>query len=162
MNGFPSRLPAVALIAMLSFGAALTATPVSMARAEGAGAAQWQAGGAPLIDRRGRVIAPTGGEIRGPRFDSAPSHAYRRGGHAYDRGHRRHRHGNRDDDWIFPFAAFAIGALIAGAAAAPPAVAVPVNPHVEWCARTYRGYNPYDNTFQPLYGPRQYCISPYN
>lgn len=91
---------------------------------------------------------------------------YRRGDYAYyngHRGYRHHRHGYREHNgWWFPLAAFAAGALIAGAAAPAPAVAVPANPHVDWCMRTYRSYNPYDNTFQPYRGPRAYCISPYS
>jgi hypothetical protein len=89
---------------------------------------------------------------------------YRRGSYAYYNGHRGYRYrrdGYREHNgWFFPLAAFAAGALIAGAAAPPPVVAA--NPHVDWCARTYRSYNPYDNTFQPFNGPRRYCVSPYS
>ncbi len=35
------------------------------------------------------------------------------------------------------------------------------NDHVSWCYNRYRSYRAYDNTFQPYYGPRRQCISPY-
>lgn len=35
------------------------------------------------------------------------------------------------------------------------------NPHVHWCYNRYRSYRAYDNTFQPNYGPRRQCYSPY-
>ncbi|MBL8692446.1 MAG: BA14K family protein [Rhodospirillaceae bacterium] len=89
----------------------------------------------------------------------------RRGDFAYYNGHRGYRYrrdGYREHNGFwFPLAAFAAGALIAGAAQPAPVVVAP-NPHVDWCRRTYRSYNPYDNTFQPYHGPRAYCISPYS
>lgn len=33
--------------------------------------------------------------------------------------------------------------------------------HVRWCYARYRSYRAYDDTFQPYYGPRQACVSPY-
>ncbi|OHV90837.1 BA14K family protein [Mesorhizobium sp. ORS 3428] len=33
--------------------------------------------------------------------------------------------------------------------------------HVRWCYDRYRSYRAWDNTFQPIYGPRRQCISPY-
>lgn len=76
-------------------------------------------------------------------------------------GYRRHSNG-----YWFPLAAFAAGAMIGGAIAAPSAPrAAPssgINPkHYEWCSARYRSYRSYDNTFQPNYGPRQQCYSPY-
>ncbi|MBB4189322.1 BA14K family protein [Sinorhizobium terangae] len=35
------------------------------------------------------------------------------------------------------------------------------NAHTNWCYARYRSYRAYDNTFQPYYGPRQVCVSPY-
>ncbi|AUX75207.1 MULTISPECIES: BA14K family protein [Sinorhizobium] len=35
------------------------------------------------------------------------------------------------------------------------------NAHARWCYARYRSYRAYDNTFQPYYGPRQACVSPY-
>lgn len=37
-----------------------------------------------------------------------------------------------------------------------------INPrHYEWCEARYRSYDSYSNTFQPNYGARQQCLSPY-
>lgn len=33
--------------------------------------------------------------------------------------------------------------------------------HVRWCYHRYRSYRAWDNTFQPNYGRRRQCISPY-
>lgn len=44
---------------------------------------------------------------------------------------------------------------------APTYRRAPGNPHVRWCFNRYRSYRAYDNTFQPNYGPRQQCYSPY-
>ncbi|WP_217569256.1 BA14K family protein [Mesorhizobium sp. GbtcB19] len=34
--------------------------------------------------------------------------------------------------------------------------------HVRWCYDRYRSYRAWDNTFQPNYGPRRQCWSPYD
>ncbi|WP_420878207.1 BA14K family protein [Rhizobium changzhiense] len=34
--------------------------------------------------------------------------------------------------------------------------------HYAWCARRYRSYSAYDNSFQPSRGPHRQCYSPYN
>lgn len=34
--------------------------------------------------------------------------------------------------------------------------------HVEWCYDRWRSYRDWDNTYQPYYGPRKQCISPYS
>ncbi len=91
---------------------------------------------------------------------------HRHGGSAYYNGHRGYRERRpgyrRHGDFWFPLAAFAAGAVIAGAIAndAPPAYAGG-NAHVRWCANRYRSYRAYDNTFQPYNGPRRQCLSPY-
>jgi hypothetical protein len=79
-----------------------------------------------------------------------------RGYREYRRGYRRH------GDFWFPLAAFAAGAIIAGAIAndAPPVYASG-NAHVRWCYNRYRSYRAYDNTYQPYDGPRRQCYSPY-
>ena len=65
----------------------------------------------------------------------------------------------------FPFDQ--IDYIIGGAIASQPryvdpAPAAGINPrHIEWCASRYRSYRAHDNTFQPNYGPRQQCYSPY-
>lgn len=68
---------------------------------------------------------------------------------------------------------FAAGAIIGGALAQPyyqpyygnsyvaPRRYVGASAHVNWCYGRYRSYRAYDNTFQPNYGPRQQCYSPY-
>lgn len=35
------------------------------------------------------------------------------------------------------------------------------NSHINWCYNRYRSYRASDNTFQPNYGPRRQCYSPY-
>jgi hypothetical protein len=95
------------------------------------------------------------------------------------RGYRERRHGYRyHNGYWFPLAAFGAGAIIGGAIAAQPRYVEPapryvepaptyversdINPrHYEWCADRYRSYDSYSNTFQPNYGPRQTCLSPY-
>jgi hypothetical protein len=34
--------------------------------------------------------------------------------------------------------------------------------HISWCYSRYRSYRAWDNTFQPYYGPRRACRSPYD
>ena len=90
----------------------------------------------------------------------------RRGWHGGHRGYRHHRNGYRrhSDGWWYPLAAFGAGAIIGGAIA--NSYEEPryegINPrHTEWCYSRYRSYRAYDNTFQPNYGPRRECLSPY-
>ncbi|MGX5828395.1 BA14K family protein [Mesorhizobium sp. 43Arga] len=79
-----------------------------------------------------------------------------RGYREYRRGYRRH------GDYWFPLAAFATGALITGAIVNSENNRVHEgNAHVQWCYDRYRSYRASDNTFQPNYGPRQECRSPY-
>jgi hypothetical protein len=79
-----------------------------------------------------------------------------RGYRDYHRGYRRH------GDYWFPLAAFATGALITGAIINNQnRVYRGGDAHVEWCYDRYRSYRASDNTFQPNYGPRRQCNSPY-
>ncbi|WP_027051925.1 BA14K family protein [Mesorhizobium erdmanii] len=79
-----------------------------------------------------------------------------RGYREYHRGYRRH------GDYWFPLAAFATGALITGAIVNSENNRVyEGNSHVQWCYDHYRSYRASDNTFQPNYGPRKECRSPY-
>lgn len=79
-----------------------------------------------------------------------------RGYREYHRGYRRH-----GDNW-FPLAAFATGSLITGAIINNENNRVyEGNAHVQWCYDHYRSYRSSDNTFQPNYGPRRECRSPY-
>lgn len=34
--------------------------------------------------------------------------------------------------------------------------------HYRWCAARYKSYDWYSNTYQPYYGPRRQCVSPYS
>ncbi|OBZ92963.1 transmembrane protein [Pararhizobium polonicum] len=88
----------------------------------------------------------------------------RRGNEAFyngHRGYRERRHGYRQHNGMwFPLGAFAAGAIIGGAMADRPAPRYGGS-HVEWCANRYRSYRAYDNSYQPNYGPRRACVSPY-
>lgn len=99
---------------------------------------------------------------------------YRRGGYYYYNGHRGYRYARpgwrRYNDWWFPPAAFATGAIVGGIIAGQAAQAAPPpvyrsgrvsDAHVRWCYDRYRSYRASDNTFQPYNGPRQQCVSPY-
>jgi hypothetical protein len=79
------------------------------------------------------------------------------------RGYRYYRPGyRRYNDYWFPLAAFATGALITGAIINNQSRRIyRGDAHVEWCYSRYRSYRAYDNTFKPYYGPRRQCISPY-
>lgn len=93
-------------------------------------------------------------------------HGYRPGYYGGYRGYRDYRPGYRYyDGYWFPLGAFAAGAVIGGAIASQPPVAVypgSYSPsHYSWCASRYRSYRASDNTFQPYNGPRQQCVSPY-
>lgn len=95
-------------------------------------------------------------------YDRGHRHGYYRG----YRGYPHYREGYRryNDGYWYPLAAFTAGALIGGAVASQPRYydGGGVNPrHFDWCAARYRSYRAYDNTFQPYYGPRQQCLSPY-
>jgi hypothetical protein len=88
----------------------------------------------------------------------------RSGNSAYYNGHKGYRYQRRGyqeyNGFWFPAGAFIAGALITGAI---------INnnnngggsSHVEWCYDRYRSYRAYDNTFQPYYGQRRQCNSPF-
>ncbi|QLL66282.1 BA14K family protein [Sinorhizobium mexicanum] len=101
------------------------------------------------------------GRYGGPRYSAGPRYGYYNG----YRGYRSYRHGyhRHNDGWWYPLAAFGTGLIIGGAIASPPrpAYSNSNSAHVDWCYSRYRSYSAYDNTFQPYYGPRQQCISPY-
>ncbi|KQT06686.1 hypothetical protein ASG42_00375 [Rhizobium sp. Leaf391] len=88
---------------------------------------------------------------------------HRRDGYSYYNGHRGYnyrRSGYREYNGMwFPLAAFATGAIIAGSFAQPSVRYG--GSHVEWCYNRYRSYRAYDNSYQPNYGPRRACNSPY-
>lgn len=101
-----------------------------------------------------------------PRFERRGSWGYYNG----HRGHREYRRGYRQyNGWWFPPAAFVAGAIIGGAIANQPPVAAPPTyapvrlsaAHVNWCENRWKSYRVSDNSYQPLNGPRQACVSPY-
>ena len=116
-----------------------------------------------VLDAQDRRLPPRGRFDR--RFDrrEARRDFYRNGGSYYYRGHRGYRYarpGYREyNGWWFPAAAFIAGALITGAVNSAPRYG---NAHLEWCYDRYRSYRASDNTFQPNYGPRRQCNSPYS
>ncbi len=123
----------------------------------------------PVVDRgdgRGtsNIYIPRNRHFRGDRWDGRRH--YRGDGVRYWRGHRGYDHYRpgyrRHGDFWFPLAAFATGAVIAGAIANdnPPAYASG-DAHVRWCYNRYRSYRASDNTYQPYNGPRRQCNSPY-
>lgn len=77
------------------------------------------------------------------------------------RGYRDRRPGYRrhSDGWWYPLAAFGFGAVIGGAISNDRQAG---GAHVDWCVNRYRSYRAYDNTFQPNYGSRRQCVSPYS
>lgn len=106
----------------------------------------------------------------------------------YNGGRRYYRSGGHwrrsNNNWIGPAAGGLIaGALIGGALsgpsyygdpyyygdAAPRVIYRPAprvyrsggSAHVQWCYDHYRSYRQWDNTYQPYYGPRKQCVSPY-
>jgi hypothetical protein len=83
-----------------------------------------------------------------------------------DRYDRRYHRRDRDSDVGALIGGLAAGAIIGGLLAQPRYPAQPRyyaggSAHTRWCYARYRSYRPYDNTFQPYYGPRRPCISPY-
>ncbi|MGI6853072.1 BA14K family protein [Mesorhizobium sp. 1B3] len=82
------------------------------------------------------------------------------------RGYRYYRPGYRYyNDFWFPGAAFATGAIIGGIIAnSQPTYRYSDggSAHERWCYNRYRSYRAWDNTFQPYNGPRRQCYSPYN
>ncbi len=112
---------------------------------------------------------------------------WRNGGHRYGRRYARYngRHyrpyyggyyrpyygryyRDYDDDFGWALGGFAAGAIIGGLAAQPRyyggyygGSSYGGGGHVSWCYARYRSYRAYDNTYQPYYGPRRVCVSPY-
>ena len=89
----------------------------------------------------------------------------RRGGRVFlngNRGFRHQRRGFREHNGFwFPASAF-LGAIIIGEVLNGPRIVRRGGSHVGWCLNRYRSYHPSSNTFQPYYGSRRACYSPYN
>lgn len=106
---------------------------------------------------------------RGDRWDRRDDRRDRHGWYNGHRGYTHSRPGYRrhSDGYWYPLAALGAAAIIGGVIAAQPRPAPVqtqpgINPrHVEWCSIRYRSYRSFDNTYQPSYGPRQQCYSPY-
>lgn len=158
MSRISKTLASIGLSAVMVAGTLLPASAMPLVKAPAAAAgdvelAQW-----------GPPPGPRPGWDRGPDYRRPPPRDGWYNGH---RGYRDRRPGYRyHNGYWFPLAAFAAGAVIGGALSAPSAPRVApgsdINPrHYDWCASRYRSYRSYDNTFQPNYGPRQQCYSPY-
>lgn len=93
----------------------------------------------------------------GPRLERRGNYTYYNG----QRGSRDRRPGYRYYGGLwFPPAAFLAGAIFGGVLGSG-AYGYSGNPHVQWCYSQYRSYRQWDNTYQPNYGPRRLCVSPY-
>ncbi|MDP3896409.1 MAG: BA14K family protein [Mesorhizobium sp.] len=90
----------------------------------------------------------------------------RRGNTAYYNGHRgyqQRRPGYRQHNGFwFPAGAFIAGAIIGGALNNNQPMMRMSSQHVRWCQNRWRSYRASDNSYQPSYGPRQRCVSPYS
>jgi hypothetical protein len=82
----------------------------------------------------------------------------------------RDRHRGGDDDFNFTLQFGGPPAVYYGPRYYEPYYAPPpprrayrsgMNAHIAWCYDRYRSYRAYDNTYQPKYGPRRECRSPY-
>lgn len=89
----------------------------------------------------------------------------RRGGTAYLNGHRGYRQWRRGyrqhNGFWFPAGAFITGLIIGGVLDNQPVVRSG-SAHVRWCQNRWRSYDARSDTYQPNYGPRRVCVSPYN
>lgn len=101
------------------------------------------------------------GDFDGPRIRRFDGDVAWYNGH---RGYRKWRRGYRyHDGFWFPAGAFIAGAIVGGAIANSNNYRVYAgdSAHERWCYDRYRSYREWDNTWQPYYGPRRPCISPY-
>lgn len=91
------------------------------------------------------------------RNDHRRNHRYSHNRHwrYNDRYHHRHNYAGAI------IGGLAAGAIIGGLANAQPRAYYGGNSHTSWCYNRYRSYRAYDNTYQPYYGPRRLCVSPY-
>ncbi|MCV9997846.1 BA14K family protein [Pararhizobium sp. YC-54] len=85
--------------------------------------------------------------------------------HYRDYGHRRY-YRDYDDNFGAALGGLAAGAIIGGLLAQPRYYGGQryyrsSGSHADWCYARYRSYRAYDNTYQPYYGRRRQCVSPY-
>ncbi len=78
-----------------------------------------------------------------------------------DRYYRDGYYRRHDNDAGALIGGLAAGAIIGGLIASQPQARPVGNGHVDWCYSRYRSYRAYDNSYQPYYGPRRQCYSPY-
>ena len=95
----------------------------------------------------------------------------RLGGDGYyngHRGYRGYREGyRRSNGYWFPPEAFLGALIINGIVQNQPRVyrqprPIYGNAHIEWCQSRYRSYDIRTDSYQPNYGGRKLCNSPYN
>lgn len=148
-----SRFPTLALLATLSLGFGIHAGPAAATGVSGAARAAISADASPA------AVEQAGYRERDRRWDR-----YRdRDGRDWRRNDR-HWHRDRGPRWHErPRSGF----YFHFGTPAPRYVPAPrrhyglSRAHVDWCYARYRSYRAWDNTFQPNYGPRRQCISPY-
>jgi hypothetical protein len=117
-----------------------------------------------IIRRRNPYIARMLRDSSGPRryyrSDYRRGHYYRGRYDGYRYGRYRYRHRHNDAGAII--GGLAAGAIIGGILSAQqPRYYGGGSSHTRWCYARYRSYRAYDNTYQPYYGPRRQCVSPY-
>lgn len=94
--------------------------------------------------------------------------------HSWRNDHRRDYHRSHNRHWRYDdryhhrrnyagaiIGGLAAGAIIGGIVNAQPRRYYAGNSHTSWCYNRYRSYRAYDNTYQPNYGSRRACVSPY-
>lgn len=96
---------------------------------------------------------------REARFERRNGTAYYNGKRGYT--HRRPGYRQYNGFW-FPAGAFIAGAIISGALSNSQPVMRMSSQHMRWCENRWRSYRASDNSYQPTYGPRQRCVSPYS
>ena len=117
--------------------------------------------GAPIeqVDRRGGNYKKWKKHSRSRGHDRHYSKRHRHNSHRYYSS-RRHHHRHHDG---FPFAAgivgFALGSALANSYSAPRYYGGGDSQDA-YCARKYRSYDPYSNTFMGYDGRRHYCRIP--